>query len=83
MTQGKCTKCAVAYRWPGARLPRLRDARCLYCAGPLERTTYLLSYRWIDKVPTRSQSGKNAVKGTPRCPHGSDVRNEECDQCAD
>jgi hypothetical protein len=36
-----------------------------------------------DAVLAGGKRKLTAVEGLPRCPHGSDVRNEEWDQCAD
>lgn len=49
MTQGKCTRCKIGFRWDGK--PRLYKAFCPYCQKRLARTTYLFKGRWENKVP--------------------------------
>jgi len=50
LTQGKCEKCKVAFRWPSKGL-RLRDADCPRCKTKLSRTTHLLKWPWITQAP--------------------------------
>lgn len=42
-THGRCIPCKVILRWYGA--PRLRDASCPRCHGPLVRTAANLARR--------------------------------------
>lgn len=50
MTQGKCVRCAVAFRWRGK--PLLRNALCPRCKEPLSKTTrHLKSMPWVESHP--------------------------------
>lgn len=50
MTQGKCFRCKVAFRWKGK--PLLREALCPRCKEPLSKTSrHLKSLPWVEEHP--------------------------------
>ena len=52
-TQGKCPTCRVRFIWKGR--PRLYRALCSKCGTPLEQTTHVLRWSWIEATPNEVQ----------------------------
>jgi uncharacterized paraquat-inducible protein A len=54
ITQGKCRRCQVGFRWPSP--PLLRDAYCPKCGRKLSATTYLFRGPWLNVGSENVQS---------------------------